>query len=57
MITKTRPSETLKTEVKEERRLGWSRYSQIVLQTIFTLSVLYAAHLTYVQVWRMVTGH
>lgn len=57
MITKTRPSETLKTEVKEETRLDWVRYGQIALQTIFTLSALYAAHVTYIHIWRMATGH
>jgi hypothetical protein len=57
MITKTRSSETVKIEVTEERRFDWARYGQIVLQTIFTLSALYAAHLTYIHIWRIATGH
>jgi hypothetical protein len=57
MITQTRPSETLKTEVKEERRLDWVLISQIALQTVFTISTLYFAHVAYIHVWRMITGH
>jgi hypothetical protein len=57
MITKTRSSETVKIEVTEERRFGWARYGQIVFQIIFTLSALYAAHLTYIHIWRIATGH
>ena len=57
MITKTRPSETLKTEVKEERRPDWARIFQIAVQTIFVISTLYATHVAYIHVWRMMTGH
>jgi hypothetical protein len=57
MITKTRPLEIVKPQVQEERRLDWVRYGQIALQTIFTLSALYATHVTYIHIWRMATGH
>jgi hypothetical protein len=57
MITKTRPLETVKPQVQEERRLDWVKYGQIALQTVFTFSVLYAAHVIYLHIWRMATGH
>jgi hypothetical protein len=57
MITKTRPSEVLKTEVKEERRLDWVKFRNLFAQVIFTLSALYAAHSMYIYLWRMATGH
>lgn len=57
MITKTRPSKTIKSIVKEERRLVWVKFGQIVFQTIFILSVLYVAHTLYIYVWRIATGH
>jgi hypothetical protein len=57
MITKTRPSKTIKSIGKEERSFVWAKFGQIVLQTIFTLSVLYVAHTLYIYVWRMTTGH
>ena len=57
MITKTRPLETVKPQVKEERRLDWVKYGQIVLQTVFIFSTLYAAHVIYLHIWRMATGH
>jgi hypothetical protein len=54
MITKTRPS---KAEIKEERSLKNFSVHQVIIQTIFTISALYAAHSTYIYVWRMMTGH
>jgi hypothetical protein len=54
MITKTRLSEV---EVKEERGLKKVSVYQIVVQTVFTISALYAAHSLYIHIWRMMTGH
>jgi hypothetical protein len=54
MISKTRPS---KVEVKEERGLKKVSVHQVIIQTIFTISALYAAHLIYIHIWRMMTGH
>jgi hypothetical protein len=54
MITKTRPS---KVEIKEERGLKRVDIKQVVIQTLFTLSTLYAAYSLYIYVWRMITGH
>ena len=57
MITKTRPSETIKTEVKEESRLDWERISKATIQIAFAISTMFAAHSLYIFVWRMMTGH
>jgi hypothetical protein len=54
MITKTRPS---KVEVKEERSLKKVSVHQVIIQTIFTISALYASHSLYIYIWRMMTGH
>jgi hypothetical protein len=54
MITKTRPSEI---EVKEERGLKKVSVHQVIIQTISTISALYAAHSIYIHIWRMMTGH
>jgi hypothetical protein len=54
MITKTRPS---KVEIKEERGLKKVSVHQVIIQTIFTISTLYAAHSIYIHIWRMMTGH
>ena len=57
MITKTRPSEAVKPEVKEERRLDWVHIAKLALQTVFVISTLYATHVTYIHIWRTMTGH
>jgi hypothetical protein len=54
MITKTRPSEV---EVKEERSFKKVSVHQVIIQTVFTVSALYAAHSLYIHIWRMMTGH
>lgn len=57
MITKTRPLETVKPQVKEERRLDWVKIGQASLQVLFAVAALYTAHSIYIGVWRMMTGH
>jgi hypothetical protein len=57
MITKTRPSKTIKTEVKEEARLDWEQIAKATIQLGFVIATMFVAHSLYISVWRMMTGH
>lgn len=57
MITKTRPVETVEQVVKQERQFDWTRVGQAVLNIAVTISALYLLHVTYIHIWRMLTGH
>lgn len=57
MITKTRPLETIKTEVKEETRLVRERIVKAAIQLGLVIATLFVAHSLYIYVWRMMTGH
>ena len=57
MITKTRPSEIIKTEVKEETRFDWKPIITAGVQLAFILLSMFTAHTIYISVWRMMTGH
>lgn len=57
MITKTRPSETVETKVKEEPRLDWKKISEAALQILFVVAAMAVAHSLYIAAWRIMTGH
>jgi hypothetical protein len=57
MITKTRPSETVKIEVKEESRLDWEQIAKATIQVGSAIATMFVAHSLYIHVWRMMTGH
>ena len=57
MITKTRPSETVMTKVKEESRLDWEQIAKATIQLGFVIATMVVAHSLYISVWRMMTGH
>jgi ABC-type uncharacterized transport system permease subunit len=57
MITKTRSSETVTTEVKEEARLDWEQIAKATIQLGFVIATMFVAHSLYIFVWRMMTGH
>jgi hypothetical protein len=57
MITKTRPSEIVKTETKEEARLDWEQIAKATIQLVSVIATMFVAHSLYIYVWRMMTGH
>jgi hypothetical protein len=57
MIMKTRPSETLKTEVKEEARPDWELIAKATIQLAFVIATMFLAHTFYIHMWRVTTGH
>jgi hypothetical protein len=57
MITKTRPIETVEELVKQERHIDWENIVQGIVNIFVAVSALYVLHVTYIHVWRMMTGH